>query len=185
VQGGGGRTAMNVQLSAEETYADIAPLREAGARSAFVSIMRGCNNMCSFCIVPYTRGRERSRPLRSIVDEVGRRSPADPRLLSWCQRPNLATAHALRYVRHVGEKQRRAKLAQNCCLYPMGLRRCCTSGAQVRRLADEGLREVTLLGQNVNSYNDESGLAPDAPRRGGAPAADDAYGVYAEVCGRC
>lgn len=62
--------AMNVQLSTEETYADILPIRPAGSISTYLSIMRGCNNMCSFCIVPYTRGRERSRPLQSILEEV-------------------------------------------------------------------------------------------------------------------
>eukprot|EP01041_Mallomonas_annulata_P008550 gene8550-17637_t len=87
--------AANVQLSLEETYADISPVREASNTSAFVSIMRGCNNMCSYCIVPFTRGRERSRPLDSIVNEVV-------------------------------------------------------------ALAETGVREIVLLGQNVNSYHDNS-----------------------------
>eukprot|EP00611_Tribonema_gayanum_P000867 TRINITY_DN10660_c0_g1_i2.p1 TRINITY_DN10660_c0_g1~~TRINITY_DN10660_c0_g1_i2.p1 ORF type:complete len:439 (-),score=196.93 TRINITY_DN10660_c0_g1_i2:340-1656(-) len=93
VNGGGDEPAVNVQLSQEETYADLRPARRGAGVDAFVSVMRGCNNMCSYCIVPFTRGRERSRPLATIVDEV-------------------------------------------------------------RRLSDEGVREVTLLGQNVNSYHD-------------------------------
>lgn len=88
--------AMNVQLSFDETYADIIPVRkDKNKLHAWLSIMRGCNNMCSFCIVPFTRGRERSRPAMSIEDEV-------------------------KYLR------------------------------------DEGFKEITLLGQNVNSYHDKT-----------------------------
>ena len=58
-------------LSADETYADVMPMRlDTSNAAGWVSIMRGCNNMCSFCIVPFTRGNERSRPIDSILDEV-------------------------------------------------------------------------------------------------------------------
>lgn len=134
----GEKHAMNVQLSAEETYADIAPVRPAGAHAAFVSIMRGCNNMCSFCVVPYTR-----------CDCCFSSLQAHPFQVPVCRcTQNDFSQFLISYTRSGRERSRPVESIVD----------------EVRRLSDAGVKEVTLLGQNVNSYADFSAITKLPPR---------------------
>ena len=137
---------MDTQLSLEETYADLAPVRAAGdGVGAFVSVMRGCNNMCSYCVVPFTRGRERSRPMGSILDEV----------LPWGENGCLPCLHGPACV---------------TMALPLSFFLGSWLVAQVRRLCEEGYKEVTFLGQNVNSYHDKSAAGAAAAAAAAAAA---------------
>ncbi|KAM5304813.1 mitochondrial tRNA methylthiotransferase CDK5RAP1 isoform 1-T1 [Glossophaga mutica] len=140
-----GQQAANVLLSLDETYADVMPVQTSpSATSAFVSIMRGCDNMCSYCIVPFTRGRERSRPVASILEEVRKLSEQD-----------LVVRVNMSHVIHKTEDPRAGICVS---MLPTSYRQiCCEVCSTVEwREHERGLKEVTLLGQNVNSFRDNS-----------------------------